>query len=427
MTEDLLERPRPGQYELSHLRVLRPRPSTSSARSPPSSNARCCFSGARTRSSCCTWRSRRSPRTAAVPGDARRHRPQLRRGDRHPATSWSPATAYAWWSSASVQDDIDAGRVVDDHTGRRATPADRHPAARAIRENVRRRVRRRPATRRRPAPRSACSASATSSASGTRRTSARAVEPLYNGRHRKGEHIRCSRCRTGPSSTSGPARRRGGHPDARDLLRPHQARCSSATACRWRSQPAAVATARWSRRTVRFRTVGDAPAPAASSPRRHRRAGHRRAITRGTRRHPRRRPDLRGRRWKTASGGVLLMSPWTCSAATAGSVDDGKSTLIGRLLLRLEGGLRGPARSRRAHQPSNGRHDYTDLALVTDGLRAEARAGHHHRRGLPLLRHGQAEIHHRRHPGHIQYTRQHGHRRLDRRPGDRARRRRRAC
>ena len=40
--------------------------------------------------------------------------------------------------------------------------------------------------------------------------------------------------------------------------------------------------------------------------------------------------------------------------ATAGSVDDGKSTLIGRLLVRLEGDLRGPARSRRARQPASG-------------------------------------------------------------------------
>jgi len=34
-----------------------------------------------------------------------------------------------------------------------------------------------------------------------------------------------------------------------------------------------------------------------------------------------------------------------------------------------------------------------------------ARTGHHDRRRLPLLRHSQAEIHHRGHPGHIQYTR----------------------
>jgi sulfate adenylyltransferase subunit 2 len=47
-----------------------------------------------------------------------------------------------------------------------------------------------------------CSRSATSSASGTPRTSARAVERLQHP-IRRGEHIRSSRCPTGPSSTSG--------------------------------------------------------------------------------------------------------------------------------------------------------------------------------------------------------------------------------
>jgi bifunctional enzyme CysN/CysC len=60
--------------------------------------------------------------------------------------------------------------------------------------------------------------------------------------------------------------------------------------------------------------------------------------------------------------------------ATAGSVDDGKSTLIGRLLLdsktlftdQLE------AAERVSRQRGN---DYTDLALLTDGLRAEREQG----------------------------------------------------
>ncbi len=60
--------------------------------------------------------------------------------------------------------------------------------------------------------------------------------------------------------------------------------------------------------------------------------------------------------------------------ATAGSVDDGKSTLIGRLLYDTEGHLRGPARRRRAHVPGAGRQ-YTNLALLTDGLRAEREQG----------------------------------------------------
>ena len=40
-----------------------------------------------------------------------------------------------------------------------------------------------------------------------------------------------------------------------------------------------------------------------------------------------------------------------------------------------------------------------DFALLTDGLRAEREAQHHYRRGLPLLFHGAAQVHHRGHAG----------------------------
>ena len=60
--------------------------------------------------------------------------------------------------------------------------------------------------------------------------------------------------------------------------------------------------------------------------------------------------------------------------ATAGSVDDGKSTLIGRLLLDskqiLEDQLEAVERSSRDRG-----FDYTNLALLTDGLRAEREQG----------------------------------------------------
>ena len=46
----------------------------------------------------------------------------------------------------------------------------------------------------------------------------------------------------------------------------------------------------------------------------------------------------------------------------------------------------------------------TDLALLTDGL-CRARAGHHHRRGLPLLRHRGTQFIIGDAPGHEQYTR----------------------
>ena len=74
--------------------------------------------------------------------------------------------------------------------------------------------------------------------------------------------------------------------------------------------------------------------------------------------------------------------------ATAGSVDDGKSTLIGRLLLDSQVDLRGPARGGGVDQPVQGlRLHRPGAADRRPALRA--RAGHHHRRGLPLLRHAQ--------------------------------------
>ncbi|BBZ03313.1 adenylyl-sulfate kinase [Mycolicibacterium chitae] len=60
--------------------------------------------------------------------------------------------------------------------------------------------------------------------------------------------------------------------------------------------------------------------------------------------------------------------------ATAGSVDDGKSTLIGRLLFDSKAVMEDQlaAVERTSHERG---HDYTDLALVTDGLRAEREQG----------------------------------------------------
>src|SRR5919205_3341639 len=60
--------------------------------------------------------------------------------------------------------------------------------------------------------------------------------------------------------------------------------------------------------------------------------------------------------------------------ATAGSVDDGKSTLIGRLLYDtktiFEDQLESVERTSRARGD-----EYTNLALLTDGLRAEREQG----------------------------------------------------
>ncbi len=60
--------------------------------------------------------------------------------------------------------------------------------------------------------------------------------------------------------------------------------------------------------------------------------------------------------------------------ATAGSVDDGKSTLIGRLLYDSKAIFEDQLEA--VERTSLARGDaYTDLALLTDGLRAEREQG----------------------------------------------------
>ncbi|MEU0737324.1 GTP-binding protein, partial [Streptomyces lavendulocolor] len=56
--------------------------------------------------------------------------------------------------------------------------------------------------------------------------------------------------------------------------------------------------------------------------------------------------------------------------ATAGSVDDGKSTLVGRLLHDSKSVLADQLEAVEAASLSRGQ-DAPDLALLTDGLRAE--------------------------------------------------------
>ncbi|GAB7141729.1 adenylyl-sulfate kinase [Mycobacterium riyadhense] len=90
--------------------------------------------------------------------------------------------------------------------------------------------------------------------------------------------------------------------------------------------------------------------------------------------------------------------------ATAGSVDDGKSTLIGRLLYDSKAVMEDQWAS--VQQTSRDRgHEYTDLALVTDGLRAEREQGitidvAYRYFATPKRKFIIADT-----PGHIQYTR----------------------
>ena len=90
--------------------------------------------------------------------------------------------------------------------------------------------------------------------------------------------------------------------------------------------------------------------------------------------------------------------------ATAGSVDDGKSTLIGRLLYDTKTIFEDQLAA--VEQTSRARGDeYTNLALLTDGLRAEREQGitidvAYRYFATPRRKFIIADT-----PGHIQYTR----------------------
>src|SRR5476649_2030036 len=90
--------------------------------------------------------------------------------------------------------------------------------------------------------------------------------------------------------------------------------------------------------------------------------------------------------------------------ATAGSVDDGKSTLIGRLLYDSKAIFTDQLES--VERTSRERGDeYTNLALLTDGLRAEREQGitidvAYRYFATPKRKFIIADT-----PGHIQYTR----------------------
>ena len=108
--------------------------------------------------------------------------------------------------------------------------------------------------------------------------------------------------------------------------------------------------------------------------------------------------------------------------ATAGSVDDGKSTLIGRLLLDTSRSSRTSSRRSSARSRDRG-FDYTNLALLTDGLRAEREQGitidvAYRYFATPKRKFIIADT-----PGPRAVHAQHGHRRVDRRPRARADRR----
>jgi bifunctional enzyme CysN/CysC len=107
----------------------------------------------------------------------------------------------------------------------------------------------------------------------------------------------------------------------------------------------------------------------------------------------------------TTTPRVASLQPATLlRLATAGSVDDGKSTLIGRLLYDSKAVMEDQWASVQRTSKERG-NDYTDLALVTDGLRSEREQGitidvAYRYFATPRRKFIIADT-----PGHIQYTR----------------------
>ena len=107
----------------------------------------------------------------------------------------------------------------------------------------------------------------------------------------------------------------------------------------------------------------------------------------------------------TSTARVASLLPATLlRIATAGSVDDGKSTLIGRLLYDSKAVMEDQLAAVERTSKERG-NDYTDLALVTDGLRSEREQGitidvAYRYFATPKRKFIIADT-----PGHVQYTR----------------------
>ena len=111
-------------------------------------------------------------------------------------------------------------------------------------------------------------------------------------------------------------------------------------------------------------------------------------------------------RWKTASAKDISDEalPDLLRIATAGSVDDGKSTLVGRLLYDTKSVLADQIDA--VHRASQARGlDGPDLSLLVDGLRAEREQGITIDVAYRYFATGERSFVLADTPGHVQYTR----------------------
>ena len=245
---------------------------------------------------------------------------------------------------------------------------------------------------------------------------------LYNGRHRKGEHIRVFPLSNWTELDIWQYIARRGHRAARRSTTPTSARSSERDGMLLARDP-----------VHRRCCDGEESVEATGAlPHGRRRDLHRRG--RVVRRDRRRRRSPRSP--PAASPSAAPPAPTTGSPKPAWKTARRRGTSdvtellrvrhrrLGRrrqvhahrpAALRHQVDLRGPARGGRAHQPRARRRVHQPRAAHRRPA-GRARAGHHDRRRLPLLRHAEAQVHHRRHPGPHPVHAQHGHRRVDRRP-----------
>ena len=351
------------------------------------------------------------PGPAPVPGDARRHRPQLPRGHRlprrvgrrarRPASSWRRCRSRSTRAGSSRRPGPRASRnrlqtitlldAIEEH-GFDAV----FGGARRDEEKARAKERVFSLPRRvRPV--------------GPEEPAARAVEPLQRPAPQGRAHPRVPALELDRARHLAVHRRRGASSCRRSTTRT-SARCSGATACCWRSTAFvhADATARSrSRTTVRYRTVGDVTCTGAveSTAATVDEVIAEVAASRITERGATRADDqfTEAAHGRPQARGLLLME--LLRFATAGSVDDGKSHAHRAPALRLEADLRGPARGGRAHEHATAATSTSNLALLTDGLRAEREQGitidvAYRYFATPQRKFIIADT-----PGHVQYTR----------------------
>ena len=354
------------------------------------------------------------PAQVPVPGHARRHGAQLPRGDRVPRPPRAGARRAPRRRERAGVDRQGPRRRSRPARAPRATSCRRRRCSTRSRSTASTpRWAARAATRSAPARRSASSASATTSASGTRARSGPSSGTSTTRRIRKGEQIRVF-----PISNWTEL-------DVWQYVAREQLELPSIYFAHEREvfrrdgmlYAVSDFVERLSRRGAVHR-VGSLPHGRRHDVhrrRRQRRGDDRRGRHRDrrdprhrARRDPRRRPRLARPRWKTgsalATSKEFARQPELLRLVTAGSVDDGKSTLIGRLLYDTKQILADQLEHIEDASRRRG-DDYVDLALLTDGLRAEREQGitidvAYRSFVTPRRRFQLADA-----PGHVQYTR----------------------